>query len=117
LHADRDRNEFAGRIHDRIPVFLHPVNFGAWLDGSAGPELLKPAGEDPVSKRVNRPGNDEDVSLVDPIEVTSFYPKRSLNGQDGQVGANLLFPEYQFGEPAPPLTLEGVARCDYHPPW
>jgi hypothetical protein len=51
--------------------------FGAWLDGSAGPELLKPANEDllqawPVSKRVNRPGNDEVGSLVDAIEVTSF---------------------------------------------
>jgi putative SOS response-associated peptidase YedK len=70
-------NKFAGRIHDRMPVFLQPANFAAWLDGSAGPELLKPAGEDllqvrPVSKRVNRPGNDEDVSLVDPIEVASL---------------------------------------------
>jgi hypothetical protein len=26
----------------------------------------------PVSKRVNRLGNDEDVSLVDPIEATAF---------------------------------------------
>jgi putative SOS response-associated peptidase YedK len=70
-------NKFAGRIHDRMPVFLHPVNFAAWLDGSAGPELLKPASEDllqvwPVSKRVTRPRNDEDVSLVKPIEATSF---------------------------------------------
>jgi hypothetical protein len=43
---------------------------GAWLDGSAGTELLKLAGEDllqvwPVSKRVDRPGSDEDVSLVE----------------------------------------------------
>jgi putative SOS response-associated peptidase YedK len=60
-------NEFASRIHDRMPVFLKPENFGAWLDGSAGPELLKPAGEGllqvwPVSKHVNRPGNDGDVA-------------------------------------------------------
>ena len=70
-------NEFAGRIHDRMPVFLKPEDFGAWLDGSAGPELLKPACEEllhawPVSKRVNRPGNDEDVSLVAPVEVAGW---------------------------------------------
>jgi putative SOS response-associated peptidase YedK len=57
-----------------MPVFLQPEDFAGWLDGSAGPELLKPAGEDllqswPVSKRVNRPGNDEDVTLVEPIEI------------------------------------------------
>jgi hypothetical protein len=39
-------NEFAGRIHDRMPVFLQSENFAAWLDGSAGPELLKPASKD-----------------------------------------------------------------------
>jgi putative SOS response-associated peptidase YedK len=85
LHTDRvsctlivtAANEFAGRIHNRMPVFLWPENFAAWLDGSAGPELLKPAREEllqawPVSKRVNRPGNDEDVSLVEPIEATGF---------------------------------------------
>jgi putative SOS response-associated peptidase YedK len=70
-------NELAGHIHDRMPVFLQPENFAAWLDGSAGPKLLKPASEEllqvwPVSKRVNRPGNDEDVSLVEPIEVASL---------------------------------------------
>jgi putative SOS response-associated peptidase YedK len=70
-------NKFAGRIHDRMPVFLQPDHFAAWLDGSAGPDLLKPAREEllqlwPVSKRVNRPGNDEDVSFVDPIEVVGF---------------------------------------------
>jgi putative SOS response-associated peptidase YedK len=60
-----------------MPVFLQPENFAAWLDGSAGTELLKPASKEllqvwPVSKRVNRPGNDEDVILVEPIEVTSL---------------------------------------------
>jgi putative SOS response-associated peptidase YedK len=70
-------NKFAGRVHDRMPVFLQPEDFGAWLDGSGGPELLKPAGEDllqvwPVSTRVNRPGNDGDLSLVDPIEVAGL---------------------------------------------
>jgi putative SOS response-associated peptidase YedK len=73
VRADRDRsNKFAGRIHDR-----KPEDFGAWLNGSAGPEPLKPADEEllqawPVSKRVNRPGNDEDVSLAELIEMASF---------------------------------------------
>jgi putative SOS response-associated peptidase YedK len=75
----RDRSDVgAHRPHSRpMPVFLKPENFGTWLDGSAGPELLKPANENllqvwPVSKRVNRPGNDKDVSLVEPIEVACF---------------------------------------------
>lgn len=42
----------------RMPVLLQPQNFDAWLAGSAGPELLKPAPDDylqvwPVSRRVN----------------------------------------------------------------
>lgn len=66
----------AGRIHDRMPIFLQPEHLAAWLDGSAGSELFKPAREDllqawSVSKRVNRPGNDDDASLIEPIEVTS----------------------------------------------
>jgi putative SOS response-associated peptidase YedK len=69
-------NKFASRIHNRMPVFLQPEDFAAWLDGSAGPELLKPAGEDllkawPVSKLVNRLGHDEASSLIEPIEITS----------------------------------------------
>jgi putative SOS response-associated peptidase YedK len=60
-----------------MPVFLKPEDFAGWLDGSAGTELFKPASKDllqvwPVSKRVNRPGNDEEVSLVEPIEGTPF---------------------------------------------
>lgn len=39
-------NEFAGRIHDRMPVFLQPEKFAALLDGSAGTELLKLASKD-----------------------------------------------------------------------
>jgi hypothetical protein len=65
------------RIHNRMPVFLQPKDFAGWLDGSARPELLKPASEEllqawPVSKRVNRPSNDEDASLVEPIELAGL---------------------------------------------
>jgi putative SOS response-associated peptidase YedK len=40
-----EANEFAGRVHDRMPVFLAGDSFEAWLDGSAGVELLHPAPE------------------------------------------------------------------------
>ena len=53
-------NTFAGTILNRMPVFLEPGMIAPWLDGAAGPEILKPASEDllrvwPVSKRVNKP--------------------------------------------------------------
>jgi putative SOS response-associated peptidase YedK len=70
------RRKFAGQVHDRGPVFLQPEHFAAWLDGSAGLELLKPASEEllevwPVSKRVNRPAL-MSASLVEPVDVTNF---------------------------------------------
>jgi putative SOS response-associated peptidase YedK len=37
-----EANEFAGRVHDRVPVFVAGDSFEAWLDGSAGVELLCP---------------------------------------------------------------------------
>lgn len=63
-------NELTRQIHDRMPVFLAPDTHDAWLKGTAGVEVLKPAPNDllrlwPVSKRVNRPGNDEDATLIE----------------------------------------------------
>jgi putative SOS response-associated peptidase YedK len=57
-------------VHDRMPVFLDRAGVAAWLSGKAGAELLKPASDDllqmwPVSKRVNRPGNSDDATLID----------------------------------------------------
>jgi hypothetical protein len=56
---------------------------------SASRSSNRPANEDllqawPVSKRVNRPGNDEDGSLVHAIEVTSFLraPRPRRRSQD-----------------------------------
>ena len=65
-------NEAMRSIHDRMPVFLAPDAHEAWLTGKAGVELLKPAANDllrswPVSKRVNRPGNDDDPTLIEAI--------------------------------------------------
>jgi putative SOS response-associated peptidase YedK len=55
-------------------------DFASWLDGSAGPEMLKPAASDllqrwPVSKRVNSSrAPDEDASLIEKVELTSRSP-------------------------------------------
>ena len=66
-------NKFVAEVHDRMPVLLRPDQFDAWLDGSAGKEILVPAAEDmlnkvPVSQRVNssRAPND-DPTLVEPV--------------------------------------------------
>ena len=59
--------------HDRMPVLLEPSQFDAWLDGSAGLEILKPAANDKlqrraVSKRVNSSRtSDEDAILIEPV--------------------------------------------------
>jgi putative SOS response-associated peptidase YedK len=65
-------NTFAAPIHDRMPVFLSPDSIGSCFDGSGSIELLRPASHNvlqvwPVSKRVNRPGNGDDATLIDPI--------------------------------------------------
>ena len=63
--------------NDRMPVLLRPDQFYAWLDGSAGREVLVPAAEDmlnkvPVSQRVNssRAPND-DPRLIEPISLAA----------------------------------------------
>ena len=61
-------------FHDRMPVLLTPSDFDGWLDGSLGPDVLKPAAESAlrewiVSKRVNRTGHgDDDPTLFDPVD-------------------------------------------------
>jgi len=50
--------QFVAEVHDRMPALLRPDQFDAWLDGSAGKEMLVPAAEDmpnkvPASQRVN----------------------------------------------------------------
>jgi putative SOS response-associated peptidase YedK len=66
-------NKFVAEVHDRMPVLLAEADFASWLDGSAGPELLKPAAEDllqrsPVAKRVNSSrAPDEDATFIDAV--------------------------------------------------
>ena len=33
-------NRFVAEVHDRMPALLRPEQFDAWLDGSAGKEVL-----------------------------------------------------------------------------
>jgi len=69
-----EANSFIGAIHDRTPVLLDHEDTKAWLSGEAGTELLKPAPDDAVrmwlvSKRVSKPGNGDDPTLVEPISL------------------------------------------------
>jgi putative SOS response-associated peptidase YedK len=43
-------NEFAGGIHDRMPIFLSDDQFARWLRGEAGAEVL--AGTERLSATV-----------------------------------------------------------------
>jgi putative SOS response-associated peptidase YedK len=61
--------------HDRMPVLLEEVDFDAWLEGTLGPEALKPAVESAlrewtVSPRLNRTGvGDDDPTIIEPVIV------------------------------------------------
>jgi putative SOS response-associated peptidase YedK len=69
-------NELMSPLHDRMPVIVAPEHYGLWLDPGlhdAGPlqELLAPYPAEamavsPVSKAVNKVGND-DPSLIAPV--------------------------------------------------
>ena len=68
-------NEFVAEVHDRMPVFLGEMDFGPWLSGKAGVEVLKPAANDllqrwPVSRRVNSSrAPDDDPTLIERIPI------------------------------------------------
>ena len=61
--------------HDRMPVLLAEKDFAGWLDGSLGPEVLKPAPASAlrewlISTRINRTGvGDDDPSIIEALEV------------------------------------------------
>jgi putative SOS response-associated peptidase YedK len=60
-----------------MPVFLSEKQFGPWLSGEAGTEVLKPASLDylqrwPVSKRVNSSKADaDDPTLIERVELAA----------------------------------------------
>ena len=63
--------------HDRMPVLLGAEDLDGWLDGTLGPEALKPAAESAlrewiVSSRVNRTGvGDDDPTIVEPVDAAA----------------------------------------------
>jgi putative SOS response-associated peptidase YedK len=63
------------KVHDRQVVTLRPDQFSAWLDRTAGTEMLVPAPDDairywPVSKRVNKVGAPrDDKTLIEPVSL------------------------------------------------
>ena len=69
-------NELLGDIHNRMPVILHPDDYALWLDPDFDEKeplktLLKPYPANqmaayPVSRRVNKPSNDE-PKVVEPV--------------------------------------------------
>ena len=73
-------NELLRPLHDRMPVILHPDRYDLWLDRSVDqPEvlqpLLRPFAEEPmdaypVSRWVNRPGN-EGPQCIEPLPEAS----------------------------------------------
>ena len=68
-----DANALTRPIHDRMPVILVGAQQTAWLaSAAAATELLRPAPEEmlqlwPVSRRVNRAGNENDPKLIEAI--------------------------------------------------
>ena len=67
-------NEFAAKIHDRMPAFLTQEQFEPWLSGTQVSNM-RPAPNDllqrwPVSKRVNSSKADaDDPTLIDAVQA------------------------------------------------
>jgi putative SOS response-associated peptidase YedK len=63
------------KVHDRQVVTLQPDQYAAWLDGSAGTEMLVPAPDDAirywaVSKRINNVrAPPDDKTLIEPVTL------------------------------------------------
>lgn len=84
-------NDLVGRIHERMPVMLHPRDYERWLTpGEASPEttlpLLRPFPADemtatPVSPRVNSVAHD-DPACIAPLEAA--LPLELGNGDEGE---------------------------------
>jgi putative SOS response-associated peptidase YedK len=68
-------NAFVAEVHDRMPALVAEKDYDAWLDGSAGVELLRPAADDllqrwQVSKRVNSSkAPADDPTLIDRVAL------------------------------------------------
>jgi putative SOS response-associated peptidase YedK len=77
-------NELVRPLHDRMPVIVEPEHFDRWLDPetqdpSAVDDLFEPTPAElmiayPVTRRVNRPEND-DASCVEPLAAEETEPE------------------------------------------
>ena len=78
----RDANDWMSKIHTRMPAMLHPDDFEAWLDGSAGKgALLRPPPELQewiVDRGMNKSGaGDDDPTTAAPIGPEAAAPSAS----------------------------------------
>ncbi|WP_082613866.1 SOS response-associated peptidase family protein [Bosea sp. Root483D1] len=70
-----DADRFMKSIHNRMPAMLHPNDFDAWLDGSAGKEILMKAPPGLQEWIVNRPMNNVRVGDDDPATAVPAEPE------------------------------------------
>ena len=67
-------NDMMAKIHDRMPVILHPKDYRRWLSDEPDPhELIAPFPSElmkmwPVDRKVGNAKN-ESADLVDPVEL------------------------------------------------
>ena len=78
----RDANDWMSKIHTRMPAMLHPDDFEAWLDGSAGKEvLMRPPSELQewiVDRHMNKSGfGDDDPSTAAPVDPPASQPRET----------------------------------------
>ena len=70
-----DANGLVTEIHDRMPLIIARSDYARWLSDEPDPEdLMQPFPAEPmrmwpISKRVNKPEND-DPSIIEPIELS-----------------------------------------------
>ena len=77
-----DANEVVGRVHDRMPVIVHPVAFERWLGGGEvplGPFPPEAMAAFPVSPVVNNPAHD-DPRCVEPLDLLAGSGRGSTGG-------------------------------------
>jgi putative SOS response-associated peptidase YedK len=71
-----DANSLVADTHDRMPLILAPNGHARWFGDEPDPgDLMRPFPADPmrmwpISKRVNKPEND-DPSIVEPVELAT----------------------------------------------
>ncbi|HEY6881764.1 MAG TPA: SOS response-associated peptidase [Polyangiales bacterium] len=85
-------NEVVRAIHDRMPVVLEPADYARWLgEESASPGELKamlrpfdasPMVSWPVSRAINKPGGDDDASVLARVDVRSRGEREDDGGPE-----------------------------------